>query len=623
MHKKLLFLALLSVLWWSAGQASRAQENEKTFSQVTGKKLLEYTWGPPRPEFVMENIREMEKWPFEGTIMRPFFGSGQVFNSEVFAKHTQLISSQFDKYKPIESSKLTDNFMAMYAASTMDWFSDDDWKLVSEHTRLVAKGARLTNCAGIMFDPEPYGFNPWIYKNQKHAKEKSLEEYIAKVRQRGREFMNAIQSEFPNAKILFFFYYQQAYHASSHPDQKVREATLANLPRNDYLLLMPFVNGMLEAAMDGIRLIDGNEHAYSNSSAEDFYRQYWVMHKGAQIYVPAELKQKFIEHNRAANSLYIDGLMGVGLGDMPTWAREMTEEERWKWFEHNLHYALKTTDEYVWFYGEKITWWTEGNAELNPKRGQMTEVINKVKKQLMNDEKLGYTMKETVQEARQKAEGRKASLAAKIKPKTATAAKLQTPLTIDGQLGEAAYQELPWLDEFVNFADTPGKPTASTRAWVGYDDENLYLAFQSNEPQMASLVVHDNDIWMGETIDFSILLPGELPRSHNSKYFHLILNPNNKRYNRIQQGTLDTDDEFKVNWKSAVAKNATGWTAEIALPWKEMGFGPMAAGKKVHLNLARHRKASANEFTSWSQYAHRFQEPENFGVIELKAAGDR
>lgn len=618
MNKKWLILVVFSVLWVSVQQAAHAAEAEKTFSQVTGTKLLEYTWGPPRPEFVMENIREMEKWPFEGTIMRPFFGSGQVFNSEVFAKHKEVISSQFDKYKPIESNKLTDNFMAMYAASTMDWFSDDDWKLVTEHTRLVAKGARLTNCAGIMFDPEPYGFNPWIYKNQKHAKEKSLEEYTAKVRQRGREFMDAIQSEFPNAKILFFFYYQQAYHASSHPDKKIREATLAQLPRNDYLLLLPFVNGMLEAAMKDIRLIDGNEHAYGNASAADFYKQYWIMHKGVQIYIPEELKQKFIEHNSAANSLYIDGLMGVGLGGVPALAREMTEEDRWKWFEQNLYYALKTTDEYVWFYGEKITWWTEKEVELNPKRPQMAEVVRAVKNKLMNNEELGFSVEETVREAQRKAEARKASLAASIKPKKAGIARVKTPLTIDGQLNEAAYGEMPWLDEFVNFADTPGKPTASTRAWVGYDDENLYLTFQSTESQMGQQVIHDNDIWMGETIDFSILLPGELPRSHHSKYFHFILNPNNKRYNRIQQGTVDTEDTFNVNWKSAVGKDANGWTAEIALPWKEMGFGPLVAGKKIYLNLARHRKAGVAEFTSWSQYAHRFQEPENFGELELK-----
>src|SRR5690606_27739875 len=106
---------------------SRADVDKSTFAKVTGKKLLEYTWGPPRPEFVMEHPEALEKWPFDGTIMRPFFGSGHVFDVKAFVEHKDLIAPQFDKYTPIKSEKLTDNFLAMYAQSTMDWFSDEDW----------------------------------------------------------------------------------------------------------------------------------------------------------------------------------------------------------------------------------------------------------------------------------------------------------------------------------------------------------------------------------------------------------------------------------------------------------------------------------------------------------------
>ena len=34
-----------------------------------------------------------------------------------------------------------------------------------------------------------------------------------------------------------------------------------------------------------------------------------------------------------------------------------TPEERLLWWEHNVYYALATSDEYVWCYSERMNWW--------------------------------------------------------------------------------------------------------------------------------------------------------------------------------------------------------------------------------------------------------------------------
>ncbi|MBM4050303.1 MAG: hypothetical protein FJ279_34845, partial [Planctomycetes bacterium] len=143
------------------------------------KKLIEYGWDVPYPDFVRQNIREMEKLPFEGLIFRLPKGTN-VFTRDKWdeAQFAQVM----DDCKNIQWQKFTDNFVSVLAASTMDWFSDADWEAVRHNLGIVAKAAALARCRGLCFDAEPYGNNPWSYSNQARSKDKSFAEYEAKAR---------------------------------------------------------------------------------------------------------------------------------------------------------------------------------------------------------------------------------------------------------------------------------------------------------------------------------------------------------------------------------------------------------------------------------------------------------
>ena len=39
----------------------------------------------------------------------------------------------------------------------------------------------------------------------------------------------------------------------------------------------------------------------------------------------------------------------------------MTPEDQAKWFEHNVYWALYSTDRYVWCYSERMNWWKNQN----------------------------------------------------------------------------------------------------------------------------------------------------------------------------------------------------------------------------------------------------------------------
>lgn len=590
------------------------------FAQATGKKLLEYTWGPPRPEFVMDNLAEMEKKPFDGVIMRPFFGSAHVFNIEAFAKHRNLIASQFEKYRPIRSDKLTDNFIAMYSVSNMDWFNDEDWKLVTEHVRLIAKAAREIGCVGVVFDPEPYGFSPWHHKRQIHAETKDFEEYSVKVRQRGREFIQAINAEFPDVKFLVLKSpYAQSYKISHHPDEKIRNEQLQNTTQYYYPLYLPFFVGILEGATDETKIINSTQESYANSTEEEFEHQYGVMAQGSKLYIPDNLHDKFERTNLIAHTVYIDALIGAGSNVYAPVARLLTQTERLQWLEYNVYHALKSADEYVWFYGEHVNWWRDTKAEMNPLREVMVKAILSAKRKLMNGEPIGFELDQRVQEARKEVERRKQSQVDKIEKQSAEIPQLKTALKLDGRLQDKVYGEGVWLSDFVSFAEDEKDPEAATRAWAGWDQDYLYLAIHCDEPNMDQQWVREKSIWLGESLDISILLPDENKLSPRSRYYHMIFSPSNERYEQVVEGKSATDTFFPFKWQSAVHRDDKGWYAEVAIPWKGLGYGEPESGMEIRINIARQRKAGeASELSSWSQYANSFQEPENLGIFILK-----
>jgi hypothetical protein len=338
--------------------ASDMTKPELVKPNLSTKKLLEYGWDVPEPEYVRDHIREMEKRPFDGVVFKLPGTGGQIFN--VAAWDEAKLKPQLDVLSSIKWGRFTDNFLILYAASTMDWFNDKDWKTVLEHARFAARAAKVAGCKGIMFDPEPYGGNAWFYSGQPHAKDKTYTEYAAQVRRRGAQLMRAMQEEMPQMKLLGLYQFSMPYTYAGHAADPNERAVQVN--KTAYSLMMPFLDGMLEAAGPGIQFIDGNEFSYYYKSAADFYEAYHMMRQSSKVYVAPELRDKFDRQVRASQALYADVLFNLR-PDMHVGgpAVNMTPEERANWCQHNTYYGLRSSDEYVWFYSEKMNWWSNEN----------------------------------------------------------------------------------------------------------------------------------------------------------------------------------------------------------------------------------------------------------------------
>ena len=378
-------LVLIGLLCF-AGHSAVAEDDVP----VPGRKLVEYGWDVPSSDFVVGHIAEMEQRPFDGVLFRLQGGQNVL---EPVAWPEEKFKAEFELLPTIAWKKFTDNFVMMLAASDQDWFNDGQWEAILHNVKLLSRGAKLAHCVGLCFDEEPYGTNPWDYKKTAHAGEKSFAEYSAMARKRGAQFMQAIESEFPNPIILNFYLTNLFGRLLEPMDADKRKEELSG---HSYALFPPFTEGMLEAAGPGTELIDGNENAYYYTEKGPYFEAYQsVKGRGPYLYDPA-LEPQFRAHVRMGQALYIDQYYGLREG-IPTLGNVMTPEDQAKWFQHNVYWALYSTDRYVWCYSERMNWWKNQNIPTGAE-----DAIKRARALLAHGEALDVVLKPIIDAAKEK-----------------------------------------------------------------------------------------------------------------------------------------------------------------------------------------------------------------------------
>ena len=403
MSKKhfLLSLSSLIILFFPVNTLSQ---------QRLKKKIVEYGWDVPYPDFVRDNIREMEKRPFDGIIFRTS-GFDHIFDTSPWEK--EKFQPQLDTLAQIKWKKFTDNFLTLYAASKwkMDWFNDENWDVIVNNMKLFSLAVRSGNCVGVCFDPEPYDTDPWVYPGP--YKDKSFDQICEQVRRRGRQFIIALQENMPNLKVLSLFQLGLFGHVVDEPDAGIRQEKLVK----QWMPLLPaFCIGMVEGASPGTILIDGNESAYYYENSHKFFEDYHLIRQRAQTLVPEELRKKYNSNVQVGMALYIDQTLGKRT--VSTISQFMTAEQQLKFFEHNVYYALTTSDEYVWCYSERMNWWlpveslqVERPAEKVEKDrilpAGVEQALISARQKYEQGKPLGYDIKDIVEAARQEQQKKK------------------------------------------------------------------------------------------------------------------------------------------------------------------------------------------------------------------------
>ncbi len=568
-----------------------------TTAPALDKKLIEYGWDVPFPDFIREHLREMERLPFDGLIFK-LHGGGTVLEPRAWSE--KQFQQDYEDLRHLRWRRFTDNFVILWAASDQDWFSDDHWRAIENNVRLAARAARIAGCVGVCFDPEPYGKNPWAYSEVAHRDTKTFAEYEAIARRRGAQFVRALCREIPRPHLLTLF---QLSVLSPYLGPMDPEDRAAKLSQHHYALLPAFLNGMLDAAGDRVTITDGNEGAYYYTDSRQHFEVYQRITQRALALVDPALWGRYRSQVRAGQALYVDQYFG--LRAQKVLGHHMTPDERPKWFEHNVYWSLYTTDKYVWCYSEKMNWWK--NEAVPP---GCEDAIRSAKARLQAGQPLGFDLEPIIEAARAR---EKAELQQRLKTRTAEIGRLPAgvaPPTVDGLLDDDAWRRIKPLDPFLPLATYGDQQVAETRAWVTYDDTSLYLAFRCAEPKPDALQIvgerHDDDLWQGDDVEVLLSAPGK-----TVPFYHFMINPRSVPWDGLHHG--DTPDlTYNPTWQSAARVEKDHWAAEMAIPWAEMHMAAPANGAELRANLCRQR-LPVRELSAWSAMASGFLEADLFG----------
>ncbi len=359
------------------------------------KKLIAVGWDSPNAESFVKNLREMEQTPFDGVRILLDVTDEQgrkvdlqaAFRNERWKR--EWFADAIAKLKAVRSEKLTDNFLSVGPGSKVDWFDDAAWEQVVDHLRIAAWVAKEGGLKGILFDPEKGTSQPaFSYNRQPNRERYSFAEYAAKVRQRGREAMEAMAEEYPDMVIFTLFlnggqgyspFFRKGHHggrtAHFYLDGKdlkpagprgplsVQEdqAPLDKIEGGSYHLIPAFVNGWLDAIPPTMVIVDGLEQTYTATDEATFHRWAHSVYSASLPLVAPENRAKYRAQVRVGFGIYLDAYVNPSSSKHyvgPTGGgTEKGDSPRVQRLGESVQHAVAISDEYVWLWGEKYRWW--------------------------------------------------------------------------------------------------------------------------------------------------------------------------------------------------------------------------------------------------------------------------
>jgi hypothetical protein len=232
-------------------------------------------------------------------------------------------------------------------------------------------------------------------------------------------------------------------------------------------------------------------------------------------------------------------------------------------------------------------------------------------------------------------------------PKGYVACKTSTPLQIDGRLTEPAWKTAPWTDDFQDIeGNLKPKPRFRTRAKMLWDDNYLYIGAQLQEPQVWATLTHRDTVIFIDN-DFEVFID---PNGDNHEYYEFEMNARNTVWDLFLPKPYKDSGSAVDSWnieglKTAVSVQGTlnnpsdidtGWTVEIAMPWKALAEyahrpAPPHDGDQWRINFSRvewltnivngwYQKVAGKREDNWvwsPQWVVDMHRPETWGYVQF------
>jgi hypothetical protein len=191
--------------------------------------------------------------------------------------------------------------------------------------------------------------------------------------------------------------------------------------------------------------------------------------------------------------------------------------------------------------------------------------------------------------------------------KTIKAIRIDTPPTIDGYVNEKVWDEAFAVDEFYQREPFEGKPVSKKTVFLTcYDANNIYFAVKCwDDPDKITAKEMARDVSLGKDDRIQIIIDTYLDK-RNGYWFQV--GPRGSIGDAIVSGNGNVlNKQWDGLWTGKAKITEWGWEAELAIPFKTMGFNKESTqwGVKFIRNIVNNL-----ETAYWPEAnlnAHKFQ----------------
>ncbi|MCB9284779.1 MAG: carbohydrate binding family 9 domain-containing protein [Lewinellaceae bacterium] len=182
--------------------------------------------------------------------------------------------------------------------------------------------------------------------------------------------------------------------------------------------------------------------------------------------------------------------------------------------------------------------------------------------------------------------------------------KTDTPILLDGQLLEAAWQEAAVAKDF--FQDYPfdtSYASSPTEVRVCFDDQFLYIGatvYQKRANYIISSLKRDFDF--GESDEFHVNID---PFKDKLNGFHFAVSPLNVQREGLTDNGANVNTDWDNKWYSQVYNEDDRWTVEMAIPFKTLRYKNHSGSNSWRINFVR-VDLKQNEVSSWVPVPRQF-----------------
>lgn len=190
--------------------------------------------------------------------------------------------------------------------------------------------------------------------------------------------------------------------------------------------------------------------------------------------------------------------------------------------------------------------------------------------------------------------------------------KAHGSIKIDGQLDDVDWQQADQASNFWQiFPYDTSQSTAKTQTWLTFDDHFLYIAAFCYQPSHYVITSLKRDFATGNSDVFAVNID---PFGDKLNGFNFAVSP----YGVQREGLITNGGDFTTNWDnkwySAVTRTDTGYSVEMAIPFKTLRYRRQEGVNTWLINFIR-ADITRNETSGWAPI------PRNFGGFSLAFSG--